>query len=202
MLSDLLTTNGIGIRTRFTVGAGSTYKGAAGAWSSSFYDTVTGAVDVISTNGATFYITGVQLEVGTSATPFERRLYNQELANCQRYYEKGFAIDIAPTDGSGSYFNGGGLGVYAFATNSLRSIPITYRIEKRASPTVTLYRPGTTATANTWGYYIASAWAAMTTGSIETSGSSTNTFNVRSAATSVSGSSYMIDGAWAASAEL
>jgi hypothetical protein len=46
----------------------------------------TGATSVVGTNGATFYITGVQLEIGTTATPFERRLYGQELANCQRYY--------------------------------------------------------------------------------------------------------------------
>ena len=195
-------TNGVGIRLYFSLGCGSTSQGTANAWVAAEKETVTGETQIVGTNGATFYITGVQLEVGTSATPFERRLYNQELANCQRYYEKGFAIDTAPTDGSGSYFNGGGLAVYAFATSSLRSIPITYRIEKRASPTVTLYRPGTTATANTWGYYIASAWSAMTTGSIETSGSSTNTFNVRSAATAVSGSSYMVDGSWTASAEL
>jgi hypothetical protein len=195
-------TNGIGMQVIWGLGVGSTYSGTAGSWSGNAYYSATGATSVVGTNGATFYITGVQLEVGTSATPFERRLYNQELANCQRYYEKGFAIDTAPTDGSGSYFNGGGLAVYAFATSSLRSIPITYRIEKRASPTVTLYRPATTATANTWGYYIASAWSAMTTGSIETSGSSTNTFNVRSAATAVSGSSYMVDGSWTASAEL
>jgi hypothetical protein len=81
-----LTTNGIGINVNFGLGIGSTYSGAAGAWSSSFYLAPTGSTSVVGTSGATFYITGVQVEVGSTATPFERRLYNQELANCQRYY--------------------------------------------------------------------------------------------------------------------
>jgi hypothetical protein len=72
----------------FGLGVGSTLSGTAGSWSGSNFLSATGATSVVGTNGATFYITGVQLEIGTSATPFERRLYNQELANCQRYYWK------------------------------------------------------------------------------------------------------------------
>jgi hypothetical protein len=81
-----LTTNGIGIQVIFGLGVGSTYSGTAGSWGGTGYLSATGATSVVGTNGATFYITGVQLEQNTSATPFERRLYNQELANCQRYY--------------------------------------------------------------------------------------------------------------------
>jgi hypothetical protein len=81
-----LTTNGVGLQVVFSLGAGATVSGTAGAWGSTLYRSATGATSVVGTNGATFYITGVQLEIGTSATPFERRLYNQELANCQRYY--------------------------------------------------------------------------------------------------------------------
>jgi hypothetical protein len=82
-----LTTNGIGMRVIFGLGVGTTLSGPAGAWSATQYFSATGATSVVGTNGATFYITGVQLEQNTSATPFERRLYNQELANCQRYYQ-------------------------------------------------------------------------------------------------------------------
>jgi hypothetical protein len=195
-------TNGTGLRLVFSVGMGSTFTGTANTWNTSTIFQPTGSTNLVSTNGATLYISGVQLEQNTSATPFERRLYNQELANCQRYFEKGFAIDTAPTDGSGDYFNGGALGVFAFDANALRTLPITYRVEKRASPTVTLYRPASIVTANTWAYYTGGAWAVMTTGSIETSGSATNTFNVRSGATATSGSSFMISGAWSASSEL
>jgi hypothetical protein len=79
------TTNGAGLEFTLSLGAGSTYSGTAGSWQAANLVTATGATSVVGTNGATFYITGVQLEVGSTATPFERRLYNQELANCQRY---------------------------------------------------------------------------------------------------------------------
>jgi hypothetical protein len=82
------TTNGIGLNVYWGLGVGSTYSGTAGSWSGTTYLSSTGATSVVGTNGATFYITGVQLEVGSTATPFERRLYGQELANCQRYYFK------------------------------------------------------------------------------------------------------------------
>ena len=71
----------------FGLGVGSSNSGTAGAWAASGFGSATGATSVVGTNGATFYITGVQLEQNTSATPFERRLYNQELANCQRYFQ-------------------------------------------------------------------------------------------------------------------
>ena len=81
-----LTTNDTGMRVWFSFGVGSTYSGTAGVWTAAGLIAPTGATSVVGTNGATFYITGVQLEQNTSATPFELRLYNQELANCQRYY--------------------------------------------------------------------------------------------------------------------
>ena len=79
-------TNGIGMYVFFGLGVGSTYSGTAGSWAGSLYLGATGATSVVGTSGATFYITGVQLEVGTSATGFEYRQYQQELALCQRYF--------------------------------------------------------------------------------------------------------------------
>ena len=84
-----LTTNGRGIVVRFGLGVGTTFSGTAGAWSGSTFYSATGSRSVVGTNGATFYITGVQLEKGTVATPFEFRSIGQELALCQRYYEVG-----------------------------------------------------------------------------------------------------------------
>ena len=79
-------TNGIGMRLYIGLGIGSTYAGTAGAWTgTSNILGATGAVSVIGTNGATFYITGVQLEKGSTATSFDYRPYGTELALCQRY---------------------------------------------------------------------------------------------------------------------
>jgi len=133
-----LTDTGVGVRVLFGLGVGSSLSGTAGSWASAGYYGATGATSVVGTNGATFYLTGVQLEVGSVATPFERRLYPQELAMCQRYYEKSYDTGVVPgaintagqfgfyVSGASSFFNAGGTSA-AFA------------VEKRATPTVTSY---------------------------------------------------------------
>jgi len=78
-------TNGRGIQVRFGLGAGSTYSGTAGAWTAGDKRTATGAVSVVGTNGATWYLTGVQFEIGSVATNFDYRPYGTELQLCQRY---------------------------------------------------------------------------------------------------------------------
>jgi hypothetical protein len=103
-----VTNNGLGIAVRWSLGVNASYAGTAGSWAAANYFSATGAVNLEATNGATWQMTGVQLEQNTSATPFERRLYNQELANCQRYFQRtpGFFGITAPstqTDLTGAY---------------------------------------------------------------------------------------------------
>jgi hypothetical protein len=78
-------TNAGALDVIFGLGSGSTLSGTVNAWQTGAYIQPTSTVSVVGTNAATWYVTGVQLEIGSTATPFERRLYNQELANCQRY---------------------------------------------------------------------------------------------------------------------
>jgi hypothetical protein len=131
-------TNGIGLEVILSFGTGSTYQGTVGSWGSTTYLAPTGQINVTGTSGATFYITGVQLEQNTSATPFERRLYSQELANCQRYYEKSYAQGtVAGTAVSypviGMSFNG------MSNTSGQKYVISTFKVTKRASPTMTYY---------------------------------------------------------------
>jgi hypothetical protein len=72
----------------FDLGCGSASRGPANAWASANYLGVTGAVSVVGTNAATFYLTGVKLEIGSIATPFNRQSLAKSLADCQRYYQR------------------------------------------------------------------------------------------------------------------
>jgi hypothetical protein len=121
-----LATNGAGIRIYFGIGVGSTYTGTAGAWAGSLLLAPTGATSVVGTNGATFYITGVQLEKGSTATSFDYRPYGTELALCQRYYE------VLYNDSSTT-----GIFILTFAASVFRAIWF-FKQEKRASATVAL----------------------------------------------------------------
>ena len=98
--------NTLGINLTFNLGAGSTVSNTAGSWYAGNFLAPTGSTSVVGTNGATFYITGVQLEVGTQATSFEYRQYGTELALCQRYYQSVFngTFFIAQTTSGGYLF--------------------------------------------------------------------------------------------------
>ena len=85
-----LTNNGNGLTVTFGLGQGSTRASTAGSWQAGNFTNVTGATSVVGTSGATFYITGVQLEKGSTATSFDYRPYGTELSLCQRYYYKNF----------------------------------------------------------------------------------------------------------------
>jgi hypothetical protein len=121
-----LTDNGVGIRVLFSLGAGSTYAGTAGAWDGSYKAGATGQTQVIGTLNATWYVTGVQLETGSVATPFERRPYGTELMLCQRYYYRLF-----PNAGQKLLSTGG----QCFSTTlagTYRSFPVPMRVAPSA----------------------------------------------------------------------
>ena len=118
--------NSTGLNVLFALGTGSSLSGTAGSWSANGYYGATGQTQWVATNGATFYITGVQLEVGSSATGFEYRIYGTEFANCQRYYNKVLFGDTtaATTSGSNSfnYTTGLALSYFIFPV-AMRSVP-------------------------------------------------------------------------------
>jgi hypothetical protein len=74
---------------RFDLGSGANYRGAAGAWANGNLIGVTGAVQLVATNTAQLAITGVKLEVGSVATPFNQQSLAKSMADCQRYYQVG-----------------------------------------------------------------------------------------------------------------
>jgi hypothetical protein len=113
------------------LGTGSTLSKGSGSWAAGSQIGLTGGTKLIETSGATFYLTGVQVETGTTATPFERRHYGQELALCQRYFETmppGARIYMGIN--SNSAFSG-------FSNGN-----VLFKVDKRATPTVTFATTG------------------------------------------------------------
>jgi len=122
----LTDSSGAGIYVSFSLGSGSTYSGTANTWAGAYYVQPTGSVSLVGTNGATLYITGVQLEKGSTATSFDYRPYGTELALCQRYFYK--------IVGNLNAFAGLGSGVVTGSTTARAYIK--YPVNARTSPTI------------------------------------------------------------------
>jgi hypothetical protein len=118
-----LTTNGVGVQIFWSLGIGPDLQATAGAWTGSNKRTATGETQVIGTLNATWYITGVQLEVGSVATPFERRPFGTELGLCQRYYYR-----LTPTNAGTKYGNGYNYG------STTAFIVINFPVPMRVAP--------------------------------------------------------------------
>jgi hypothetical protein len=121
-----LSTNGAGLLFLVCLGSGSTREGTAGSWQSSNIVATSNQVDWINTSGATFYITGVQLEKGSTATSFDYRPYGTEEALCQRYFYK-IVGNTSPSAGIGSGFS---------TASTTARVYVKYPVNTRTAPTV------------------------------------------------------------------
>ena len=81
--------NGIGLQIMFALAVGSTFQCAPGSWQTGNYIGSENQVNALDNTANNFWLTGVQLEVGSVATPFEFLPYAIEFALCQRYYQTG-----------------------------------------------------------------------------------------------------------------
>ena len=183
-------TNGSGLTVGWTLYCGATRQGVAGSWQSGWALATSSQVNVLDTVGNIFAITGVQLEIGNTPTPFEHRPFGVELGMCQRYYEKSFPYATAPAQNVGA-----SLGA-AYATgqvlNQTFSSLVKFAVAKRAAPTITTYAPDA-ASAN---------WTTITgvTPTATTANIGDSAFAVVGSVAVTAGASYSIH--WQASAEL
>lgn len=186
-----VTADGLGLGVTFCLGAGATRSSTAGSWASGNFASATGATSVVGTNGATFYITGVQLEKGSTATSFDYRPYGAELALCQRYYEKSSDDGLSPTTSSGL------VGWTSVGNNSYPRLRFQFKVNKRATPTVTFYDTnGVAGQASTWNN------GTITSGSVSNVQFNTTEASAeRQDGTTLSSRSFVY-GAYVASAEL
>jgi hypothetical protein len=122
-----LTTNGSGVLVYWDMGCGSSLQGTAGAWVSADYRGATGTTSVVATTGATWQMTGTQLEKGSTATSFDYRPYGTELALCQRYYQKFTSL-------TGNYV---AFGSGSAASSTVAILYLKYTTTMRASATLT-----------------------------------------------------------------
>lgn len=168
-------------------------------WQSGNFLGPTTQVNTVGNAASTFVISDVQVEVGTVATPFERRAYGQELSLCQRYYETDYSYGTAPADGIGTNL----YSVAALNSTNCYGQNIPFKVTKRSLPALTFYSSllVTAPTPSRWGYYNGTSWV-NSTGDTVSSISSAESFAV-----SVYGvgfapfGNYTACGFWAADAE-
>jgi len=155
------------------------------------------------TLNATWQITGIQLEVGDTATDFEHRTFADELARCQRYYEKSFSQGTAPAIGVSGDGANNDIGSISYTADNVRTPSVRYSVAKRAAATVTQYHPGgygTHGTNNKPAVYIGGAWTSPSAVYVQ---SQESFFFMDITITGASaGSGYLTSLGWTADAEL
>jgi len=194
--------NGIGMYVNFHLVAGSDYTSGITDENFEVYTPAKWAGGhvqngVITTASATWQITGVQLEVGSTATDFEYRSYGEELALCQRYYCKSFSDSVAPANGvNSSSFSTDDGKTAGYTTNNSNSASETFPTNMRIKPAITIY-------GNSSGhgkYYTISSSDSWSSQAPYIGGRSTRGFNYSQ---NISGSTgYFIEFHWTADAEL
>ena len=133
-------TTGVGVWLSFVLAAGSTFHTTADAYQTGQFFSTANQVNATDSTSNNFRLCGVQLEAGSVATEFEQRTFPEELALCQRYYEKSFAQATAPVQNSGN-FDGTVMFSVTIAATNVRLGSVHYRESKRASATITTYNP-------------------------------------------------------------
>lgn len=197
------TTTGLAMEVFWDLSNGSVLRGPAnGTWQQADYRGATGGVNIGATSGATWQITGVQVEEGTVATPFDRRNFGTELAMCQRYFEKSFDIGTAVTNGPNTTSFSTEVGVIVIIANNgaYGGGVIPFTVTKRVQPTMTAYGNSN----GHWGYGTGNIAGV---GSLTWSGSTFGPSRVGLGQVSmtqqvVNGSYITIVGHWTASAEI
>ena len=130
--------NDVSLILMFMLGAGSNYTSGTlqTTWAAStLANSAVGQTNLASTTNNYWQVTGVQLEVGDTATPFEFKPFAQDLEECQRYYEKSYAYETA----LGTGLAGGWVGSVSSGASSGEMSGATFKVFKRATPTITLY---------------------------------------------------------------
>jgi hypothetical protein len=134
------TDNSAGLKIWFGLGLGPDRQGPVGVWSDGIEGwQASDHVSVIGTLNATWQITGIQLEVGSVATPFEHRSYGEELALCERYYQQSYANGTAP----GTVTNVNRQNFWRMGTGTYAQTPVYLSTRMRSSPTTAVYSPAT-----------------------------------------------------------
>jgi hypothetical protein len=170
-----------GLHVAFFAAAGSALQGSGNAWQAANVDATTAITNtILSTTGASFQVTGVKLEISPIPTPYVRRDFATELALCQRYYQKSYALGA----GIGSTGDGGGLGTTVYASipngNAVNFL-VPFPVQMRVAPTVTFYSP-----------------SAGTAGKVDVNGAASTAAAVTVSATKIGGIVNNSGGTWTA----
>lgn len=196
-------TNGQGLHVRFCLMGGSAWQTTAGSWvdAAPTYNTFLCTANQVNFNDSTsnyIQFSQVQMEEGSSATLFQKRLIGEELLLCQRYFQKNLPMGITPSNGV-NYWNYAYVGSATGATNV--QVPVAFLVEMRDQPTIKFYQDAIGTVAGRWTYWTNAGWVNSTStanGDIRTLG-----FTAQIGGTGFTGGqSVQVLGVWTAEAEL